>query len=90
LAFFPISGLFDLALFPFSWLQPKLQLTTDEVLRNSPLMQITTCSSPVVVAVGEKESNEFQRQSKKYAEYLQQYGISKKYLSVRVKTTLIF
>ena len=28
----PISGLFDLAPFPFSWLQPKLQLTTDEML----------------------------------------------------------
>jgi len=83
--FLPISGLFDLAPFPFSWLQPKLQLTTDEVLRNSPLLQKPACSSPVVVAVGEKESNEFQRQSKNYAEYLQQHGISKKYLSVRGK-----
>ena len=83
--FLPISGLFDLAPFPFSWLQPKLQLTTDEVLRNSPLRQKPTCSSPVVVAVGEKESNEFQQQSKNYAEYLQHNGISTKYLSVKGK-----
>ncbi len=80
--FLPISGLFDLAPFPFSWLQPKLQLTTDEVLRNSPLLQKPTCSSPVVVSVGEKESNEFQRQSEKYAEYLQNHGINTKYFSV--------
>jgi len=83
--FLPISGLFDLAPFPFSWLQPKLQLTTDEVLRNSPLLQKPTCFSPVVVAVGEKESNEFQRQSENYAEYLQENGISTKFLSVRGK-----
>ena len=83
--FLPISGLFDLAPFPFSWLQPKLHLTTDEVLRNSPLLQKPTCSSPVVVAVGEKESNEFQQQSENYAEYLQNLGISTKYLSVKGK-----
>ena len=83
--FLPISGVFDLAPFPFSWLQPKLQLTTDEVLRNSPLLQKPNCSSTVVVAVGEKESNEFQRQSENYAEYLQHHGISTKYLSVRGK-----
>ena len=83
--FLPISGLFDLAPFPFSWLQPKLQLTTDEVLRNSPLLQKPTCSSPVVVAVGEKESNEFQRQYQNYAEYLQHHGISTKFLSLKGK-----
>ena len=83
--FLPISGLFDLAPFPFSWLQPKLQLTTEEVMRNSPLLQKPTCSSPVVVTVGEKESNEFQRQSENYAEYLKHNGISTKYLSVRGK-----
>ena len=83
--FLPISGLFDLAPFPFSWLQPKLQLTTNEVLQNSPLLQKPTCSSPVVIAVGEKESNEFQRQSENYAEYLQHHGINTKYLSVKGK-----
>jgi len=83
--FLTISGLFDLGPFPSSWLQPKLQLTTDDVLRNSPLMQKPTCTSPVVVAVGEKESNEFQRQSENYSDYLQQHGINTKFLSVRGK-----
>ena len=83
--FLPISGLFDLAPFPFSWLQPKLQLTTDEVLRNSPLLHKPVCSAPVVVTVGEEESNEFQRQSEYYAEYLLQHGISTKYLPVKGK-----
>ena len=83
--FLPISGLFDLAPFPFSWLQPKLQLTTDEVLRNSPLLHKPVCSAPVVVAVGEEESNEFQRQSEYYVEYLQHHGISTKYLPVKGK-----
>ena len=83
--FLPISGLFDLAPFPFSWLKPKLQLTTDEVLRNSPLLHKPVCSSPVLVAVGEKESNEFQRQSKNYAEYLLQHGISTQYIPVKGK-----
>ena len=83
--FLPISGLFDLAPFPFSWLQPKLQLTTDEVLRNSPLLHKPVCSAPILVAVGEKESNEFQRQSENYAEYLQQHGISTQYIPVKGK-----
>ena len=32
-----ISGLFDLAPFPYSWLQPSLQLTWEQVLRQSPI-----------------------------------------------------
>ena len=55
--FLPISGLFDLAPFPLFWFQLKLQFTTDEVLRNTSLLQKPTFSSPVVVAVVEKESN---------------------------------
>jgi len=35
--FLPVSGLFDLKPFPFSWLQPKLLLTSEQVLRNSPV-----------------------------------------------------
>ena len=35
-----ISGLFDLAPFPYSWLQPSLQLTWDQVLRQSPMRHV--------------------------------------------------
>ena len=77
--FLPVSGLFDLAPFPFSWLQPELQLTSEEVLRNSPLLLKPVYSPPVIVAVGADESQEFQRQSEVYAKYLQEYGVPVEY-----------
>lgn len=83
--FLPISGLFDLAPFPFSWLQPKLRLTTDEVLRNSPVLLKPACSAPVVVAVGDDESEEFHRQSENYAAFLQKHGINAEYMPIKGK-----
>lgn len=83
--FLPISGLFDLSPFQFSWLQPKLQLTSEEVMRYSPLLNKPSSSSPVLLAVGADESSEFHRQSEKYAEYLINNGISTKYISVKGK-----
>jgi len=77
--FLTVSGLFDLAPFPFSWLQPKLQLTSEEVLRNSPLLLEPVYSPPVIVAVGADESQEFQRQSEVYAKYLKKYGVPVEY-----------
>ena len=71
--------------FQFSWLQPKLQLTTEEVMRYSPLLNKPSSSSPVLLAVGADESSEFHRQSEKYAEYLINNGISTKYISVKGK-----
>jgi arylformamidase len=61
-----ISGLFDLAPFPYTFLQPKLQLTWDQVLRNSPILHIPEPQSetpPLLVAYGEDETDEFKRQS---------------------------
>ena len=43
----PISGLFDLRPFPYTFLQPKLQLTWDQVLRNSPILRIPDAAPPV-------------------------------------------
>jgi arylformamidase len=67
-----ISGLFDLAPFPYSWLQPKLQLDWKEVAALSPLYLPPVVNCPVVVAVGELESEEFHRQSRDYAAWLEQ------------------
>lgn len=61
-----VSGLFDLAPFPWSWLQPSLQLSTDQVLRNSPVGLAPGCA--VELAVGAGESAEFRRQSRELAE----------------------
>lgn len=61
-----ISGLYDLAPFPYSWLQPKVQLTWDQVRRNSPIGLVPKVAPPLVVAVGAEESAEFRRQARDY------------------------
>ena len=80
--FLPVSGLFDLKPFPFSWLQPKLLLTSEQVLRNSPVFLKPLYSPHVMVAVGADESHEFQRQSKNYTIFLQKHGVPAEYLSI--------
>ncbi len=80
--FLPVSGLFDLKPFPFSWLQPKLLLTSEQVLRNSPVFLKPMYSPHVMVAVGADESDEFQRQSKNYTIFLQKHGVPAEYLSM--------
>ena len=80
--FLPVSGLFDLKPFPFSWLQPKLLLTSEQVLRNSPVFLKPVYTPHVMVAVGANESHEFQRQSKNYTIFLQKHGVPAEYLSM--------
>jgi len=80
--FLPVSGLFDLKPFPFSWLQPKLLLTSEQVLRNSPVFLKPMYTPHVMVAVGADESDEFQRQSKNYTIFLQKHGVHAEYLSM--------
>jgi arylformamidase len=76
----PISGLFDLAPFPFSYLQPSLQLTWDQVRRNSPLALEPHACGAVTIAVGGLESAEFRRQSKDYARHLETAAVPSRYL----------
>ena len=80
--FLPVSGLFDLNPFPFSWLQPKLLLTSEQVLLNSPVFLKPRHTPHVMVAVGADESHEFQRQSKNYTILLQKHGVPAEYLSM--------
>ncbi len=61
-----LSGLFDLRPFPFTYLQPALQLTTAEVLAASPIDLAPTAPTPLTVAVGALESDEFRRQSRDF------------------------
>ena len=61
-----ISGVFDLAPLPYTFLQPKLQLTWDQALRNSPILHLPDPQSgtpSLLVAYGELETDEFRRQS---------------------------
>jgi arylformamidase len=66
-----ISGLFDLAPFPYSWLQPKLQLTGLDVMTLSPVRIEPRVSCPVNLLVGARESQEFHRQSEAYRQHRQ-------------------
>ena len=61
-----ISGLYDLAPFPYTFLQPQLQLGWDQVLRNSPILHIPDAAPPLLVAYGEEETAEFKRQSEEF------------------------
>jgi arylformamidase len=58
-----ISGLFDLAPFPYTFLQPKLQLTWGQVLRNSPILNLPDSAPPLLVTYGGDETPELRRQS---------------------------
>jgi arylformamidase len=61
-----ISGLFDLTPFPYTFLQPKLQLSFAQVQRNSPILHIPKAAPPLIVAYGEDETEEFKRQSEDF------------------------
>ncbi|MCH8531155.1 MAG: alpha/beta hydrolase [Saccharospirillum sp.] len=67
-----ISGLYDLSPFPYSWLQPKLQLTGRDVRQYSPVFNPVEVNSPVILAVGSQESEEFHQQQAEYRRCLQQ------------------
>lgn len=71
-----VSGLFDLRPFPWSWLQPKLQLTGRDVADYSPLFLPCRVPAPVVLAAGAEESAEFERQMRAYAEHLDAQGVT--------------
>jgi arylformamidase len=62
----PISGLYDLRPFPYTYLQPKLQLTWGEVWRNSPLLNLPGEAPPLVAAYGGEETPQLHRQSEDF------------------------
>jgi arylformamidase len=61
-----ISGLFDLAPFPYTFLQPKLQLTWGQVLRNSPILNLPDVAPPLLITYGGDETPELRRQSDEF------------------------
>jgi arylformamidase len=70
-----ISGLFDLAPFPYTYLQPALQLTWDEVRRLSPINALPAAAPPLRIAVGGRESAEFRRQSREFHDLWRARGL---------------
>jgi arylformamidase len=76
-----ISGLFDLMPFPYTWLQPTIQLTSGEVLRNSPIRHIPEKAGSLIVTYGEEESSEFHRQSQDFLHAWKSRGLQGEYLA---------
>lgn len=77
-----VSGLFDLRPFPYTYLQPALQLTTAETLGLSPVDLAPRGKVPLVAAVGEAESNEFRRQSRALASAWHAAGADCRYAEI--------
>lgn len=78
----PLSGLYDLRPFPYSWLQPALQLTTRETLDLSPIDLAPAVPAPILVAVGGAESAEFRRQSRDFTRSWREKGADCRYLEL--------
>ncbi|HET7323386.1 MAG TPA: alpha/beta hydrolase [Halococcus sp.] len=70
-----ISGLFDLEPFPYTYLQPKLQLTWGEVRRTSPIRHIPESAPPLLVSYGNEETAELRRQSNDFLDAWTERGL---------------
>jgi arylformamidase len=62
----PISGLYDLEPFQYTWLQPKIQFNGQQIRRNSPMLHVPENAIPLLVSWGTGESAEFWRQSEEF------------------------
>ncbi len=62
----PISGLYDLEPFQYTWLQPKIQFNGQQIRRNSPILHIPDKAVPLLISWGMLESGEFWRQSQDF------------------------
>lgn len=63
---YPISGLYDLEPFQWSWLQPKIQFNDQQIRRNSPMFMVRENLPPLLISWGAEESAEFWRQSEEF------------------------
>ncbi len=63
----PVSGIFDVEPCRHSYLQEKLRLTAAEAYEMSPLHRLARSRVPMIIAWGDSELPELQRQSRDYA-----------------------
>jgi arylformamidase len=75
-----ISGIFDLRPLPYSYLQPRLQLTHEVILRQSPCLSIPGSGPPLLISFGEKETSEIRRLSTEYHQARQTNGLGSELL----------
>jgi arylformamidase len=62
----PISGLYDIEPFQYTWIQPKIQFNGQQIRRNSPILHVPENAIPLLVSWGSNESAEFWRQSQEF------------------------
>jgi arylformamidase len=70
-----ISGLFDLIPIQLSYVNDKLGMDEAIARRNSPVRLVPGCNSPLIIAVGERESAEYHAQSDDLAAAWSQAGV---------------
>ena len=71
-----ISGLFDLEAMRLCYVNDKLQLTEEQVARQSPINTLPTRAAPLIITVGGDETREFHRQTDDYARRCLEAGLS--------------
>ena len=71
-----ISGLFDLEAMRLCYVNDKLQLTEEQVARQSPIYTLPVGAAPLIITVGGDETEEFHRQTDSYAEKCRAIGLS--------------
>jgi arylformamidase len=70
----PISGLYDIEPFQYTWIQPKIQFNGQQIRRNSPILHVPHNGIPLLVSWGSNESTEFWRQSQEFCAAWQAKG----------------
>ena len=77
-----ISGIYDLRPLPYSYLQPKIQLSWADVEHLSPIRHIPDKAPALTVVAGGKETTEFIRQSRDFLSAWQDKGLRGNWLNV--------
>ncbi|HYB11120.1 MAG TPA: alpha/beta hydrolase [Alphaproteobacteria bacterium] len=70
-----ISGIYDLEPIRLCFLNADVRLTPDMVQRNSPLRVLPSASPPLILTVGGRETDEFQRQQALYGDAWRAAGL---------------
>jgi arylformamidase len=78
----PISGVFDLRPFPYSYLAPSLQLSRRTIETQSPLLNQPVPGPRRVVSWGGGETTEFARQALAYVDHCRAAGIDARPLAL--------
>jgi arylformamidase len=83
-----LSGVFDLRPLPLTYVNDAVGMTAADALLHSPLLMVDTVSAPLppmLLVVGENETDEFKRQSRDFATALQLRGANARLVQVPLR-----